>query len=130
MRRSIFKSKIHRATVTDADLDYEGSVTIDQDLLDAADMWPWEEVHVWNLDNGARLTSYILPGERGSGTVCMNGAAAHRAQPGHKVILATFAQMEEQEARVFKPRVVLVDANNRIVKASHQEKPLRALKIS
>ena len=130
MRRSIFKSKIHRATVTDADLEYEGSVTIDQDLMDAADMLPWEEIHVWDVTNGARLVSYILPGPRGSGTICMNGAAAHLVKPGDKVIMATFAQMDEQEARAHRPKVVVVDEQNRIKDSSYREKPLRAVPTS
>ena len=124
MRLSIFKSKIHRATVTEANVDYEGSLTIDQDLLDAANMLAWEEVHVWDVDNGARLVTYILPGPRGSGMVCVNGAAAHLVEPGHKVILATFAVMEEEEARNHQPMVILVDENNRIRESYHEERPL------
>jgi aspartate 1-decarboxylase len=114
MRRTLFKSKIHRATVTQADLEYEGSVTIDADLLDAAGIWQFEAVHVWNVTRGTRLQTYALPGPRGTGMVCVNGAAAHMNQPGDKVILATFAEMEETEARAFKPTVVLVDGRNRI----------------
>ena len=124
MRLSMFKSKIHRATVTEANIDYEGSLTIDQDLLDAAEMLAWEQVHVWDIDNGARLVTYIRPGPRGSGVVCINGAAAHLVKPGHKVILATYAEMEEREARTHKPRVILVDDDNRIRKTYHEERPL------
>jgi aspartate 1-decarboxylase len=124
MRLSMFKSKIHRATVTEANFDYEGSVTVDQDLMDAAGMLAWEEVHVWNVDNGSRLTTYLLPGRRGSGMVCINGAAAHRVKPGHRVILATYAQMEEQQAKKHQPTVVLVDEKNRIRKTRHKERPL------
>ena len=124
MRLSMFKSKIHRATVTEANIDYEGSLTIDQDLLDAADMLAWEQVHVWDIDNGARLVTYILPGPRGSGVVCINGAAAHLVKPGHKVILATYAEMEEREARTHKPMVILVDEDNRIRKTYHEERPM------
>ena len=124
MRLSMFKSKIHRATVTEANIDYEGSLTIDLDLLDAADMLAWEQVHVWDVDNGARLVTYILPGPRGSGVVCINGAAAHLVKPGHKVILATYTQLEEREARTYKPKVVLVDDDNRICKTYHEERPL------
>jgi aspartate 1-decarboxylase len=120
----MFKSKIHRATVTEANVDYEGSLTIDQDLLDAANMLPWEEVHVWDIDNGARLVTYILPGPRGSGVVCINGAAAHLVKPGDKVILATYAAMEEEEARKHQPMVILVDENNRIKETYHEERPL------
>ena len=124
MRLSMFKSKIHRATVTEANVDYEGSLTIDQDLLDAANMLAWEEVHVWDVDNGARLVTYILPGPRGSGVVCINGAAAHLVKPGDKVILATYAAMKEEEARRHQPMVILVDENNRIKETYHEERPL------
>ena len=115
MRRMMFKSKIHRATVSHADLDYEGSVTIDEDLMDAAGIWQHEAIHVWNLTRGTRLQTYAIKGARGSGVVCINGAAAHLNQPGDKVILATFAEMDELEARGFVPRVVLVDERNRVV---------------
>jgi aspartate 1-decarboxylase len=115
MRRTLLKSKIHRATVTEADLDYEGSVTIDEDLMDAAGVWPHEAVHVWNVTRGTRLQTYALKGERGSGVICINGAAAHLNQPGDKVILATFAEMEDAEARDHLPKVVLVDDENRII---------------
>jgi aspartate 1-decarboxylase len=114
MRRTLFKSKIHRATVTHADLEYEGSVTIDEDLLDAADIREYEAVHVWNVNRGTRLQTYAIKGARGSGVICINGAAAHLNGPGDKVILATFAEMDEAEARGFVPRVVLVDDRNRV----------------
>jgi aspartate 1-decarboxylase len=115
MRRTLFKSKIHRATVTHADLDYEGSVTIDEDLMDASDICEYEAVHVWNITRGTRLQTYAIRGERGSGVICINGAAAHLNRPGDLVIIATFAEMEEAEAREHEPKVVLVDAKNRIV---------------
>jgi aspartate 1-decarboxylase len=115
MRRTFFKSKIHRATVTHADLDYEGSVSIDEDLMDAAGIWEYEAVHVWNITRGTRLQTYAIKGERGSGIVCINGAAAHLNRPGDMVILATFAEMEESEARHHVPQVVLVDARNKMV---------------
>jgi aspartate 1-decarboxylase len=115
MRRAFFKSKIHRATVTHADLDYEGSVSIDEDLLEAANIWEYEAIQVWNITRGTRLETYAIRGQRGSGVVCINGAAAHLNKPGDLVILATFADLEESEARAFKPTVVLVDRNNRIV---------------
>jgi aspartate 1-decarboxylase len=114
MRRTLFKSKIHRATVTHADLDYEGSVTIDEDLMDAAGIWEYEAIHVWNITRGTRLQTYAIKGQRGSGVVCINGAAAHLNKPGDKVILATFAEMDESEARGWVPQVVLVDGQNRI----------------
>lgn len=113
MRRLMMKSKIHRATVTDANLDYEGSLTIDADLMAAADILPNEQIHVWDVTNGTRLITYALPGERGGGQVCVNGAGAHLIKPGDLVIIATYAQMRDEEAREYDPRVVLVDAKNR-----------------
>jgi aspartate 1-decarboxylase len=110
----MFLGKIHRATVTHADLHYEGSCTIDADLLDAAGMIEHEELHVWNVTRGTRLTTYTLAGERGSGVICMNGAAAHLNRPGDLVILATFGSMSDEETRTHVPRVVRVDAQNRI----------------
>ena len=115
MRRTFFKSKIHRATVTHADLDYEGSVSIDEDLLEAAGIWEYEAIHIWNITRGTRLQTYAIKGERGSGVICINGAAAHLNKPGDLVILATFAELEESEARVHAPVVVLVDRQNKIV---------------
>jgi aspartate 1-decarboxylase len=121
MRRTFFKSKIHRATVTHADLDYEGSVSIDEDLLDAAGIWEYEAVHVWNITRGTRLETYAIKGKRGSGVICINGAAAHLNKPGDLVILATFAEMDDSEARTHVPKVVLVDRQNRIVSKDVQE---------
>src|SRR5262249_9739016 len=97
-RRSMLKSKVHRATVTDADLDYEGSLPLDALLLEAADILPYEEVHVWNVTRGTRLRTYAMRGEPGSGVVCVNGAAAHLAGPGDLVIVATFTQMDDEAA--------------------------------
>jgi aspartate 1-decarboxylase len=130
MRRTLFKSKIHRATVTHADLDYEGSVTIAEDLMDAAGIWEHEAVHVWNVTRGTRLMTYALAGARGSGVICINGAAAHLNQPGDKVILATFAEMDEIEARQHVPRVVHVDEENRIVEKDAQEVAGPARRVS
>jgi aspartate 1-decarboxylase len=113
-RRTMLKSKIHRATVTDADVDYEGSLTLDANLLWAADILPYEEVHVWNVTRGSRLRTYAMVGEAGSGIVCINGAAAHLTRPGDLVIIATFAAMDESAAREHQPKVVLVDEKNRI----------------
>ena len=121
--RHLFKSKIHRATVTQADLSYEGSLTIDVDLMRAADILPWEEVHVWDVTNGARLTTYAIEGKAQSGVICINGAAAHLIHPGDVVIIATFAHYAEAEARAHEPTVVLVDAHNRIVENHHVEMP-------
>jgi len=116
MRRILFKSKIHRATVTQADLDYEGSITVDATLMRAADILPYEKVHVWNRTNGSRLETYALEAPAGSGVICVNGAAAHLARPGDLVIIATFAEASDDvEARNWKPIVVHVDAQNRIV---------------
>ena len=114
MRRHLFKSKIHRATVTHADLDYEGSVTISGELMDAADILEHEQIHVWNVTRGTRLVTYAMRGEDHSGVICLNGAAAHLAGPGDLVILATFAELEADEAKQFSPTVVFVDENNRI----------------
>lgn len=115
MLRTMFKSKIHRATVTQADLHYVGSVTIDADLLDAADLLPGELVHIVDIDNGARLETYVIEGERGSGVIGINGAAAHLVHPGDLVIIISYAQVSDAEARSLRPRVVHVDAGNRIV---------------
>jgi aspartate 1-decarboxylase len=123
MRLNVFKSKIHRATVTHADLEYEGSVTVDSDLLDAAEILPYEAVHIWNVTRGSRLMTYALPGPRGSGCICVNGAAAHLNKPGDMVILATFADMTREEARRYKPVVVRVDAQNRQTDDVSEELP-------
>ena len=123
MRLNVFKSKIHRATVTHADLEYEGSVTVDTDLLDAAEILPYEAVHIWNVTRGSRLMTYALPGPRGSGAVCVNGAAAHLNQPGDLVILATFAEMTREQARAHRPIVVRVDAENRQIDDVSAELP-------
>ena len=114
MRRRMFLSKIHRAVVTHADLNYEGSCTIDVDLMEAADILPNQELHIWNITQGTRLVTYALPGPSGSGVICINGAAAHLNRPGDLVILATFGEMDSEEARAFEPKIVMVDQNNRI----------------
>jgi aspartate 1-decarboxylase len=115
MIRTMMKSKIHRATVTQADLHYVGSVTVDEDLLDAADLLPGELVHIVDIDNGNRLETYTIAGERGSGVIGINGAAARLVHPGDLVILIAYGQMGDAEAREFKPRVVFVDTDNRIM---------------
>jgi len=132
MRRTMFKSKIHRATVTHADLDYEGSVTIDSDLLEAADILPNEHVHIWNITRGTRVETYALKGPAGSGVVCINGAAAHQNSPGDLVIVATFGDYNEAELAEYQPSIVLVDEKNRITDPGHTEipGPLRAVPIS
>lgn len=113
MIRTLLKSKIHRATVTEADLHYEGSVTIDAELMDAADLVNYEQVDIYNITNGNRLTTYVIPGEPGTGTICINGAAAHLVNPGDLVIIASYGDYAEHEVRNHQPRVVLVDAANR-----------------
>ncbi|MFE9401425.1 aspartate 1-decarboxylase [Streptomyces sp. NPDC006530] len=115
MLRTMFKSKIHRATVTQADLHYVGSVTVDVELMEAADLLPGELVHIVDIDNGNRLETYVIEGERGSGVIGINGAAAHLVHPGDLVILISYAQIDDAEARAFKPSVVHVDGENRIV---------------
>ena len=119
MQRFMLHSKIHRATVTQADLHYVGSLTIDMDLMDAADMLPGQQVDVVDVDNGNRLTTYAIEGERGSGIVCINGAAARLVSPGDIVIIISYAAMEDEEARTFEPQVVFVDGDNRIVEEYH-----------
>jgi aspartate 1-decarboxylase len=123
MRVHLFKSKIHRATVTHADLDYEGSVTISAELMEAAQILEHEQIHIWNVTRGTRLVTYALRGEPNTGIICINGAAAHHAAPGDLVILATFAEIEANEARGWKPTVVLVDGKNQIVDANIREIP-------
>jgi aspartate 1-decarboxylase len=114
MFRKLLKSKIHRATVTRSDLNYEGSIAIDSDLLSAADIQPFEAVHVWNVTNGSRLQTYAIPVAAGSGEICLNGAAARLAHAGDLVIVASFSWLDESEARTHQPRLVFVDAHNRI----------------
>jgi aspartate 1-decarboxylase len=114
VRRTLMKSKLHRATVTRADLDYVGSITIDLDLMEAADLLPHERVQVLDVTNGARLETYVLEGERGSGEIGINGAAAHLVHPGDLVLIVSYAEFEEDEARGWQPTVVLVDADNRV----------------
>ena len=113
MQRILLKSKIHRATVTDAHLHYEGSITIDRDLMELADLIDHEQVQIYDVNNGNRLTTYVIPGERGSGIICINGAAAHLVHTGDLVIICSYASFEESEAQTFEPRVVHVDANDR-----------------
>jgi aspartate 1-decarboxylase len=115
---TVFKSKLHRVRVTEADLNYEGSVTIDSDLMDAAQILPWEQVNVLNVNNGERFDTYAIRGPRGSGVVCLNGPAARLAHVGDLVIILTYAQMEREELLRHTPIVVHVDENNRIQTAS------------
>ena len=121
MRRTLMKSKIHRARVTAADLHYVGSITIDEDLMVAADLVPNEKVQVVDIDNGARLETYVIPGAPGSGDMCLNGAAARLVQPGDLVIVVSYAEFEDAEAREFEPAVVMVDDQNRITELTTTE---------
>ena len=113
MFRTLMKSKLHRGTVTGANLHYVGSITVDADLMDAADLLPNEKVQVVDIDNGARLETYVIPGERGSGDLCLNGAAARLVQPGDKVIVISYGVYTDAEAREHRPTVVVLDEVNR-----------------
>lgn len=124
MRRTMLGGKIHCATVTAADHDYEGSVTVDEDLLDAADILAGEAVEVWDVTNGSRLRTYALVGPRGSGVVCVNGAAAHLVQAGHIVIITSFVSLDEAEARSWQPRTVFVDERNRVRETRAERLPV------
>lgn len=116
MLRKILRAKIHRATVTSADMDYVGSITIDRDLMDAAGVSQWECVLVADLANGTRHETYVIPGERGSGTICVNGAAAHLVNVGDKIIIMCFGWMDETELAGHRPTIILADENNRVAK--------------
>jgi len=116
LQRQMLKSKIHRATVTDCDVDYVGSITIDPELMASADLIANEQVHVWVLDNGARFVTYVIEGRPGSGEMQVNGAAAHLTQPGHKVIVASFGAYDERDLESYSPIVVHVNADNGIVR--------------
>lgn len=115
MLRDMFKSKIHRATVTDADLHYEADIGIDEDLMEAAGIMEYEKVDIWNITNGARFHTYTIKGRRGSGEICLNGLYTRHVQVGDMVIIATFAMMDEKDLENYKPTVVQVDARNKIV---------------
>lgn len=119
----MFKSKIHRATVTQAELHYEGSLTVDEDLLEAAGMLEYEKVAVVNITNGERLETYLIKGERGSKQICLNGAAARKGAPGDRIIIITYATMSEEEAKKHKPTIVLVNEHNDIVELKHTIEP-------
>lgn len=121
MLRTMFKSKIHRATVTGADLNYMGSITVDVDLLEKADILPYEKVQVVNNNNGTRLETYTIAGERGSGEICLNGAAARLVQRGDQVIIISYAAYSREDLQQYRPRVIFVDDKNRITKISDEE---------
>ena len=118
---NMLKGKIHRATVTQAEVDYIGSITIDQDLMEAAGILEYEKVQVADVERGTRLETYVISGEPGSGVICLNGAAAHLVTPGDKVIIMCYAQMTPEEARESKPRVVFVDEDNKIARLTRYE---------
>ncbi len=115
MHRIMLKSKIHRATVTGADLQYEGSITIDKDLLDAADISLYEQVQIYNITNGERFETYVIEGERGSGEICLNGAAARLVQKGDLVIIASYIMLPEEDVKTYKPTYVFVNEDNKQV---------------
>ena len=119
MQLNMFKAKIHRATVSHAELHYEGSIAIDGNLLDAAGIHEYEQIHAWNVNSGQRFVTYALRAEEGSGIISVNGSAAHRAQPGDLIIIAAFVTLTDAEAALHKPRLVYVDAGNRIVRTNH-----------
>lgn len=121
MERKMLKSKIHRATVTGADLHYEGSITIDKDLMEAADIIPYEAVCIWDVDNGSRFETYAIEGERGSGVICINGAAARMVAPKDLVIIASFVNMDNAEALKHEPKLVFVDEQNRMLPTRKEE---------
>ena len=122
MNVEVLKSKIHRVTVTEARLDYIGSITIDQDLMDAANILPGERVYIVNNNNGERLDTYTIPGPRGSGVICLNGAAARCVQKGDKVIIMAYCNMTADEAKEHRPTVVFVDDNNKVSQITQYEK--------
>ncbi len=122
MTLSILKSKIHRAFITQAELNYVGSVTIDQDLIDAAGLYEYEHVHIVNVNSGSRIETYVIAGDRGSGMICLNGAAARAGQVGDPVIIMAYADMSPEEAKSFRPKVVFVDESNKTVRVSEYEK--------
>ncbi len=126
MQRHMMKSKIHRARVTEADLEYEGSLTVDQELLDAAQMLPYEMVKVFNCNSGDRFETYVIPGPAGSGVICLNGAAARKGQKGDLLIIVTSTWLDQAELAEYQPVVVLVDENNRIKARLPQGAPLQA----
>ena len=124
MFRTMMKAKIHKARVTEANLNYVGSITIDQDLLEATDILPHEQVQIVNNNNGARFETYVIPGERGSGVICLNGAAARLVQEDDTIIIISYGLITNEELSTFKPKVALVNEQNQIIKMLEQEPPL------
>jgi aspartate 1-decarboxylase len=121
MFRTMMKAKIHRATVTEANLNYVGSITIDEAILERVDILPNEKVQIVNNNNGARFETYVIPGERGSGVICLNGAAARLVQPGDKVIIISYAMMDEEEVRTHRPKIAIMNDDNRIIELIGEE---------
>ncbi len=117
----MFKSKLHRAVITQADLHYEGSLTIDTELMEEADLLEYEKVAVVNINNGERFETYVIPGEPGSRVICLNGAAARKGQVGDQIIIISYASMTNEEAQTYKPTIILLDKENRIVSKSHEQ---------
>jgi aspartate 1-decarboxylase len=115
MLREMMKAKIHRAVVTEANLNYVGSITIDEEILEKVDIWPNEKVQIVNNNNGARFETYVIPGKRGSGVICLNGAAARLVQPGDTVIIISYAYMTEEEAKQYRPKIAIMNEKNQIV---------------
>jgi len=123
----MFKSKIHRATITEAELHYEGSLTIDEDLMESADLLEYEKVAVVNINNGERFETYVIKGERGSKVICLNGAAARKGQVGDRIIIISYTTLSDEEAKVHEPTIVLVDEQNSIVQKAHSVQAHRFL---
>jgi aspartate 1-decarboxylase len=121
MFRTMMKSKLHRATVTEANLNYVGSITIDEDLMELTDIWANEKVQIVNNNNGARFETYVIPGKRGSGVICLNGAAARLVHPGDQVIIISYAMMTDEQARLHKPQVVILNSDNQPVEVLAEE---------
>ncbi|MEX1030610.1 MAG: aspartate 1-decarboxylase [Paenibacillaceae bacterium] len=121
MLRTMMKSKLHRATVTEANLNYVGSITIDQDLIDLIDVYENEKVQIVDNNNGSRFETYVIPGPRGSGVICLNGAAARLVQPGDKIIIISYGMMTSEEARNYKPLIAILDDNNKVVQTTKEE---------
>ena len=115
MQRTMLQSKIHRATVTDANLNYEGSITVDEMLMEKANLIPFEQVHIYNINNGERFQTYVIPGPRNSGTICLNGAAARKVAKGDLIIIANYVTMDAEEVKHHSPKLVYVDSQNRLV---------------
>lgn len=122
MQISVLKSKIHRAVITQAELNYVGSITIDENLMESAGIYEYEHVHIVNINSGSRIETYVIAGERGSGVICLNGAAARSGQKGDKIIIMSYANLSPEEIACHRPKVVFVDDNNKIIKIADYEK--------